>query len=247
MDYISEQIVGFLKGTFEGTGKKSAVIGLSGGVDSATSFYLLSKVLKPKNIFVVHLFYFEPMTSLLEPMLKEKEIPEENIFILSIRGPVDVIAKALRVSSNDKVRLGNIIARARMIFLFDLAKKTDSLVCGTENKSENLLGYFTRFGDQASDIEPIAHLYKTEVYKLAEYLGVTKKIIRQKPTAGLWQGQTDEGEFGFTYGEADQVMNLYFDKHLELDKIERSGFKNARKIVELCKKNEFKQKVPYHL
>ncbi len=247
MDYISERIFNFLKETFEKTHKKSAVIGLSGGVDSATSFYLLSKALKPENIFVAHLFYFQPMTSLLEPMLKEKKILEQNISILSIRQSVDAIAEALRISPGDKVRLGNIAARVRMIFLFDLARKTDSLVCGTENKSENLLGYFTRFGDQASDIEPISHLYKTEVYKLAEHLGVPKEIIRQKPTAGLWEGQTDEGEFGFTYAEADQVLHLYFDKHLEVDEIERSGLSNARKIVELCNKNEFKHKVPYHL
>ena len=134
-----------------------------------------------------------------------------------------------------------------MIVLFDLAKKVNGLVCGTENKSENLLGYFTRFGDQASDIEPIAHLYKTQVYELAKYLKVPEAIIKQSPTAGLWQGQTDEGEFGFTYEEADQVLHLYFDQHQSVEKIEQRGLKNAKAIIERVKQNGFKHQVPYHL
>src|SRR5258708_26883046 len=114
----------------------------------------------------------------------------------------------------------------RMIILYDLAKKYKALVCGTENKSENLLGYFTRFGDQASDIEPIEHLYKTQVYQLAKYLNLPDAIITQQPSAGLWQGQTDEGQFGFTYEEADQVLFLHFEKKLVVEIIEKLGFTN---------------------
>jgi NAD+ synthase len=123
------------------------------------------------------------------------------------------------------------MARIRMIILFDLAKKNHALVCGTENRSENLLGYFTRFGDQASDLEPIGHLYKTQVYELAEYLKVPKDIIEQKPTAGLWKNQTDEKEFGFSYKEADPVLHHYFDKKMGVDRIKKLGFANAEKII----------------
>jgi len=147
----------------------------------------------------------------------------------------------------DRIRLGNIIARVRMIILFDLAKKHNALVCGTENKSEKLLGYFTRFGDAASDIEPISHLYKTQVRELANYLKLPQKIIEAKPTAGLWPGQTDEGEFGFTYQEADNVLSLYFDKKISTKKIRSLGYKNALKILAFAKKNSFKEKVPYLL
>jgi NAD+ synthase len=244
-----ERIVTFLRKTFQEQCIENAVIGLSGGIDSATSFYLLSEALAPEHIFVENLYYFKSPLFLLEHVLKEKGIPEENIHVLSIQQSVDEAMKALKIESNEenKFRIGNIAARMRMIFLYDLAKKTQSLVCGTENKSENFLGYFTRFGDQASDIEPIEHLYKTQVYQLAEYLGIPDGIIKQRPTAGLWHGQTDEGEFGFTYAEADQVLYYYFDKHLSAEEIKRKGFENTHVIIERCKRNEFKHKVPYHL
>lgn len=151
------------------------------------------------------------------------------------------------LSLNNKIRFGNIMSRVRMIILFDLAKKNNALVCGTENKSEHLLGYFTRFGDGASDIEPIRHLYKTQVYELAKYLEIPKEIISQKPSAGLWKNQTDEDQFGFTYQEADQVLHLYFDKKMLTEKIIKAGYPNAKKIISYVKKNEFKRKTPYSI
>ena len=103
------------------------------------------------------------------------------------------------------LRRGNIATRMRMILLYDLAKKYQALVLGTENRSEYLLGYYTRFGDEASDLAPIRELYKTQVKQLACYLKIPEKIINKTPTAGMWIGQTDEGEFGFTYKEADGI------------------------------------------
>jgi NAD+ synthase len=114
----------------------------------------------------------------------------------------------------DKVRLGNIMARVRMIVLFDQAKQLNALVLGTENKSEHYLGYYTRFGDEASDIEPLRNLYKTEVYRLAEYLGVLPEIRDAVPSAGLWPGQSDEGQFGFTYEAADEILYGLYDARL---------------------------------
>jgi NAD+ synthase len=131
--------------------------------------------------------------------------------------------------------------------LYDLAKKHSGLVCGTENKSENLLGYFTRFGDQASDIEPIAHLYKTQIYQLAHYLNIPENFLQVSPSAGLWPGQTDEGQFGFTYLEADQVFYLYLEKSMAIEDIEKSGLKNARKIISWRAQNLFKHQTPYSL
>ncbi len=148
-------------------------------------------------------------------------------------------------SEVNRVRLGNIMTRIRMILLYDLAKKHNALVCGTENRSEYLLGYFTRFGDQASDFEPIQHLYKTQVYELARFLGLPKNIIQKTPTAGLWHGQTDEGEFGFTYKEADIVLSYYYDKKLKLEEIKSMGFKNAEKIIAYSLKNAYKHHAPY--
>lgn len=123
-------------------------------------------------------------------------------------------------------------------------KKIKGLVVGTENKSEYHLAYFTRFGDEASDIEPIQHLYKTQIYELAKHLGVPEQVLNAKPTAGLWEGQSDEKEFGFTYKEADQVMYLHFDKKQSREEIKKQ-FPNAEKIISWCEKNDFKHHVPY--
>ena len=158
---------------------------------------------------------------------------------------VDEIQTNLKIS--DSFRLGNVMARVRMITAYDYAKKLNSLVCGTENKTEYLLGYFTRFGDEASDIEPIQHVYKTNIYKLGEFLGVPNNILEAQPTAGLWAGQTDEGEFGFSYKEADEVLFRFIDRSETIEEIEKEGFRNARKIIGFLKKNEFKHKVPYAL
>lgn len=248
-DEEAKKIETFLKQTFARQHISSAVIGLSGGIDSATSFSLLTRVLKPENIFVMHLYYADPQTSEIESMLQTNKIPESNIRIVSIKESVDTMAETLHVErSNDtQIRLGNIAARVRMIMLFDYAKEKNALVCGTENKSENLLGYFTRFGDQASDIEPIEHLYKTQIVQLATYLNVPEAIVKQQPSAGLWEGQTDEGQFGFSYKEADQVLYLALEKQLSVDEIVKQGFSHAKQILKWREQNLFKQQTPYTL
>ena len=247
-----KRIVSFIKRVFKEQRFENAVIGMSGGIDSATSISLLAKALPPKNIFVAHLYYFDSHIENIKPFLKQVNIPQKNIYNISIKDSVDTFQEALPneilkqvQNDNRKIRLGNVMARIRMIILYDLAKKHNALVAGTENKSEDLLGYFTRFGDQASDLEPIQHLFKTQVYQLANYLGVPENIINQAPTAGLWTGQTDEKELGFSYKEADMVLKLYFEEKNTLDQILEKGFKNAEKIIERVKRNEFKHKLPY--
>ncbi len=244
-----KRIVSFLKSTFAEQKIDKTVIGLSGGIDSTVSFALLKETLPPKNIIVAHLYYFHPAFSTVEKYVRHCNIPPENIHLISIKKVVDEVARlqGIGTSEKDKVRIGNIAARMRMIILFDLAKGHQALVCGTENKSENLLSYFTRFGDQASDIEPIEHLYKTQVYQLAEFLHVPQEIIDEHPTAGLWHGQTDEGEFGFTYLEADHVLYLHLDKGFSVEEIEAQGFTNAKKILAWRQKNLFKHSTPYTL
>lgn len=244
-----EKIVTFLKETFKKQHINQAVIGLSGGIDSTTSFFLLKEVLPAENIHVAHMYYFRPVFSDIEKEVRIAGMPPENIHLLSIKKAVDNIVKLQKIEMDEKgkIRLGNIAARIRMIILFDIAKKVNGLVVGTENKSENLLSYFTRFGDQASDIEPIEHLYKTQVYQLAKYLGVPDVLLDQTPTAGLWYGQTDEGQFGFSYEEADQVLYLHLEQNKSVEEIEQQGFSNAKKILTWHKQNLFKHNVPYVL
>jgi len=233
-----EKIINFLKKTLKEQKIDKIILGLSGGIDSTTVFYILKEFMAEKNIYVVQMDYY----------LRQKiSLPIKNVNLIfsPIKKIVDITAEKLQIT--DPVRFGNIMARTRMMILFDLAKKFNALVSGTENKSERLLGYFTRFGDAASDLEPISHLYKTQVYQLAKYLEIPKETINQPPSAGLWDGQTDEDEFGFSYLEADQVLHLYYDENIPLKEILKQGFKNAQKIITRSLNNQFKQKTPYLL
>lgn len=242
-----KRLTQFIKKTFDEQGLDKAVIGISGGIDSSTSLFLLAQALPKENIIAFHMPYFETFSENIELIKQATDVSVQNI---SIKPIVDAAKQTLGLSDTteiERVRIGNIAARTRMIILYDFAKKYSALVCGTENKSEYHLAYFTRFGDEASDIEPIQHLYKTQVYQLAKHLGVPKKVIEQKPTAGLWAGQTDEGQFGFTYEEADQVLYYYFEQKLTVEEIEKKGLPNAKKIIDWCKKNEYKHHVPYVL
>lgn len=163
-----------------------------------------------------------------------------------------------RFAELNRLRLANLAARARMLVIYDQAKLFDALVIGTENHSEHLLGYYTRFGDEASDLEPIKHLYKSQLLQLAKYLKIPKEIIEKPPTAGLWIGQTDETELGFSYEEADPILFLHYEQQLSpiqiaklLTKDTQKKPKEVKKIVETvlnhCEKLDFKHALPYAL
>jgi len=242
------RITSFIKTVLKEQGFQNVVIGVSGGIDSTVSFSLLAKSISSQNIYVAHLYYFKSQINLIKPMLEKVNIPQKNIYNISIKNAVNALEKAgslTKASKDYSTRLGNIMARVRMIILYDLAKKHKGLVCGTENKSEFYLGYFTRFGDEASDFEPIQHLYKTQIYNLAKHMEIPQNIIDQVPTAGLWTGQTDEGDFGFSYKEGDAVLYLHFEKKNTISEIVSKGFPNAKKIIDRARKNSFKHHLPY--
>lgn len=239
------KIVTFLQKTFESVGKRKAVINWSGGIDSTVSLYLLAKSVPINNITILHLPYERSYEDEFLPIFEYLELSKSQLKVLSIKPMVDEINTQLKI--NDPFRAGNVMARVRMITAFDYAKKLNALVCGTENRTEHLLGYFTRFGDEASDIEPLQHIYKTHIFELGKFLGIPNNILEAQPSAGLWAGQTDEGEFGFSYQEADEVLFRYIDISKTLKEIEDEGFRNAKKIVDFLLKNSFKHKVPYVL
>lgn len=243
-----ETIVSFIRETFSASKKTAALIGVSGGIDSALSLTLAVKALSPEKVFPVLLPYKDQDTLDSQTICEWNKIPKENITTIQIE-PLVTAAAQLTHADSDTVRLGNIMARVRMIVLYDLAKQRDALVCGTENKSEKYLGYFTRFGDGASDLEPIQHLYKTQVRQLAQHLAIPEQIIQKHPSAGLWENQTDEQELGFSYADADLVLNSLVDEKTPPSQISIPGIDPAtiQKVVARVVSQLFKHETPYTL
>lgn len=233
-------IVSFIRHTYKAAGRTTGIIATSGGIDSALSQTLLCQAIGSDNVHAVLLPYGDQSITDSQTICQWNTIPADNIHIHNIQPMVQTICNELGIT--DSLRMGNIMARVRMIVVYDLAKKRNALVCGTENKSEHYLGYFTRFGDSASDIEPLCYLYKTQVRQLAQTLGIPNQFLNKPPSAGLWDNQTDENELGFTYEHADMVIAEYLG---ETEKHEQISDNIRQKILKHIKSQEFKREVPY--
>ena len=181
------------------------VIGLSGGIDSALLARLARDALGPEHVLGVLI----PDGQFPRALLEETHAYAESLGIAHRTVPIESVVRAvsgLLPEVQDRVALGNTTARLRMIVLYAIAREHHRLVVGTGNKSELLLGYFTKYGDGGVDLLPIGDLYKTEVRALAADLGLPNAIRERAPSAGLWEGQTDEEELGISYVEVDQIL-----------------------------------------
>jgi len=234
----------FIREEITKVGFHRAVVGLSGGIDSATTCALCARALGPENVLAVRMPYRTSSPSSLEDAQAVIDLFGVRSETVDITPMVEPLFQ--RFPDMDKRRRGNVMARERMIILYDQSVAFGGLVVGTGNKTEQLLGYTTLFGDSACAINPLGDLYKRQVRQLAAYLGIPEPILKKPPSADLWVGQTDEGELGFTYDEADQILYLIFDARWTVEEVVELGFPRplVQGIVERVRRNQYKRMPP---
>ncbi|MBZ9571107.1 NAD+ synthase [Methanobrevibacter sp. TMH8] len=225
------ELINFIKEMTNETNVDGVVIGLSGGIDSTVVAYLLKEAIGSENIYSYHLAssttpkedteHARLVAKLLNLDYKEINIDKISDEFLTLAKNLNNTLANNDFKSNNKNKAaeGNLKARIRMSLLYYFANLKNCLVAGTGNKSELLIGYFTKFGDGACDFELIGDIYKTQLRKLAKSWEIPDEIINKPPRAGLWKNQTDEDEIGFSYEILDQLLYLIHDKKLENDEI----------------------------
>lgn len=221
-----------------------AVLGLSGGLDSATVAYLAVGALGRDRVWPYLLPYRTSAPATCQHARIVADRLRLTLTVLEVTPQVDAYFQMVRDAT--PLRVGNKVARERMSILYDQAKARGALVLGTGNRTERLLGYTTLWGDMACDLAPLAHLYKTQVRQLAAYLGVPTAIIEKPPTADLWPGQTDEGELGITYSRADELLCLLVDRRLSEAEVLSLGYpqEEVRHVRRLLRAAAHKRRLP---
>ena len=241
-----EVIEAFLRDHLRESGRKGFVLGMSGGIDSSLVAKLCADAAGASRVLGIAM----PETAANSADERDAKGWAKRLGIgfrtIAIGPMVAGIAKHLKVPKSDRVGLGNVKARVRMIVLYQVAHDEDRLVIGTGNKSELALGYFTKWGDGGSDLLPIGDLYKTQVRAMGRHLGLPKAILDKVPTAGLWPGQTDEGELGMPYEVLDRILlgiELRFSAE-EIAKRADADVKQVLRIERLVATSVHKRKMP---
>lgn len=241
---IEKILVGFLAEESGRAGRSVLLVGLSGGLDSATAAWLAVRAVGPANVIGVLLPYRTSSAASARDARALGRTLGIRLEQVDISPMVDAYFAGRRDASRG--RRGNKMARERMSVLYDLSEQHEGLVVGTSNKTEMLLGYGTLHGDLACALNPLGDLYKTQVRQLAAHLGVPRAILSKTPTADLWPGQTDEAELGITYAVADRILHLLVDRRAKEAELLAAGFDRAlvRKVREMIRRSQFKRRLP---
>ena len=243
---IEKILVNFIKETMNKNGFQNAIVGVSGGIDSALVLTLLQRALGSEHTFALIMPYKSSAKDGIQDakdICEQLQIQYQEIDITPSvdsyfdRFPID------KIPNDGRILIGNKCARERMSILYDFSSRKKALVAGTSNKSELLIGYTTQFGDSAAAFLPIGDLYKTQVFLLARYLNIPEKIIARKPSADLWPNQTDEGEIGLTYKELDEILYRWVDLRMKPEEIEKVGHSREKinRIISMVKSSHFKR------
>ena len=239
---IKQNLISFLKEEVLKTGLKKVTLGLSGGLDSAVVAVLCKEVFDDNLNCVLMPSQFSSKASIDDAveLCKKFDIKYE---IVSIEPMLSAYLKNMEENS---LRIGNFSARLRMSVLYDISARENSLVVGTSNKSELLLGYGTIFGDLACAINPIGDIYKSDLFEFAKYLGVNDGILKKAPSADFYEGQSDEADLGYSYSKIDSLLKKMIDENRSKDELLALGFEDE--FIETIKKrvkiNEFKRRLP---
>ncbi|OGD15873.1 MAG: NAD(+) synthetase [Candidatus Aminicenantes bacterium RBG_16_63_14] len=241
---VEKVLVRFIRDEFGKCGCKKGILGLSGGLDSAVTAALAARALGPGNVLGLIMPYGKGFPEDVRDagnLARRLGIRHKTI---DIAAQVDIYFAAHPTRS--RVQRGNKMARERMSILYDYSAREDAFILGTSNKTELLIGYGTIHGDMACAINPMGDLYKTQVRELAAHLRLPAAIRRKVPTAGLWPGQTDEGELGLTYEELDDILYGLVEGRRSRREMVEAGHRPAivARILRMIKNSEFKRKLP---
>ncbi len=243
-DLARKILTGFIQTEVTRAGFHKAVLGLSGGIDSALACYLAAEALGPENVMAIRM----PYKTSSQGSLDHAQLVIDALGVQALTIPITEMVDPLieRFPDMENRRKGNIMARQRMIILFDQSEAFKGLVIGTGNKTEILLGYSTLYGDSACALNPIGDLYKAQVRQLSKAVGVPQPILDKAPSADLWVGQTDETELGFTYEQADQILFLLIDQRYTPQECVEAGFKEefVKAVLQRVRRNQFKRVLP---
>jgi NAD+ synthase len=243
-ELVRKLLVGFIQNEVRKVGFERVVLGLSGGVDSSLVATLAAQALGPKNVLGVLMPYkTSDPKSRSDALQVVKQLGIEHLEI-DISPQIDAYFE--RFPDADQRRRGNKMARERKSIEYDHSSAWRALDIGTSNKTELLLGYGTIYGDMASAINPIGDLYKTQVWQLADAVGVPTAIVQKAPSADLWAGQSDETELGYQYRMIDQLLYYLVDRRYSIDELKRQGFDEAfiTEIIRRIRENQYKRRLP---
>lgn len=239
------RITDFIRDYLSTAGFCKLILGLSGGVDSAVSAALAVRAIGKDNVTAIMMPYKNSHPDSLNDAVQLAEKLGIAHRVVDITVITDAYFDTFEPDA-PPLRRGNWMARSRMCVLFDLSAKLNALVMGTSNRTELMVGYFTQFGDSACALEPIGHLYKTEVWALARLLDIPRQIVDKVPTADLWQGQSDEADLGLRYAELDEIVHALTEQdfnHRASENLDHPR-EHYEKVERMIARSAFKRALP---